>query len=188
MGDNLWIFVWHDGSMTKDGRGPAEKTLTFRRRRGRQIALAVWFVAAVGIGVQLLVNGWKAFDSPLTPWLTAVSWLVYGMAGLPRVTISESGLELCNGVMTHYIPFSAVDDLQNRYKVFINAEGRKYVSEVSAPPGSNVVGSDVYIPLPASTRMRNDHGGSLENLSSQDPVTADWLSGRPALSCAEGST
>lgn len=128
--------------------------------------------------MQLLLYGREAFDSVLIPWLALMSWLVYASAWLPRVTIAGCGLESCNGLVTYYIPFSAIDDLQNRYKVIIKAEGKKYVSEVSAPPGSNVVGSEMHIPISDSTRTRNDHGRSLENLSNQDPVTAAWLSRR----------
>ncbi|MCI0143971.1 hypothetical protein KNN17_20635 [Arthrobacter bambusae] len=166
--------------MVKDHREPAKKISTFRRHRGRQITMAVWVVAAIGIGADLLLNGREAFDNVLIPWLAIISWMVFANAWLPRVTIAESGLEMCNGLLTLYIPFSAIEDLQNRYKVIIKAEGKKYVSQVSAPPGSNVVGSETYISVLDSTRTSDDDGGSLENLSNQDPVTTAWLNRRLA--------
>ncbi|MGM7778963.1 hypothetical protein ACSVHC_23500 [Arthrobacter sp. KNU-44] len=164
--------------MAHDEQGPIEASLTFRRHRGRQLTVAVWVVAAIGIGAQLLLNGKDAFGDVSIPWLAFMSWMVFANAWLPRLTIAESGLEMCNGLMTLYIPFSAIDDLQNRYKVIIKAGGKKYVSQVSAPPGSNAVGSRTYIPVPDSTRTSDEEGDSLEIPSGQDPVTTAWLNRR----------
>lgn len=161
-------------------RGPGAKPLTFRKRRGRQITVAAWLVAALGISAQLLLNWRGAFDHVLIPWLVLASWIIYVLQWRPRLTIAQSGLELCNGVETHYLPYPAIDDVQNRYKVIIKANGKKYVSQVSAPPGSNAVGIETHVSAPYTTMTTNDHGYSGMDQSDQDPVTAAWLRGRLA--------
>lgn len=166
--------------MGKSDRGLAERPLTFRKRWGRRITVSVWLVAAIVIGAQVLLNGEEAFNSVLMPWLVMMSWGVYVFEWRPRLTITESGFEMCNGEKTYYIPFAAIEGIQNRYRVFITANGKSYVSQVGALPGSNVVGIELRVPTPDLTTTANDRGQPSETQSSQDPVTAAWLNARSA--------
>jgi hypothetical protein len=166
--------------MGKNDRGLGERPFTFRKRWGRRISVSVWLLAAIVIGAQILLNKEQAFNSVLMPWLVLVSWGVYVFEWRPRLTITESGFEMCNGEKTYYIPFAAIEGIQNRYRIFITAEGKSYVSQVGALPGSNVVGSDLPVPTPDRTTTANDRGRSSETQSTQDPITAAWLSARSA--------
>ncbi|WP_247043665.1 hypothetical protein [Arthrobacter rhizosphaerae] len=98
------------------------------------------------------------------PIAATLHLVAHGLAWLPRVTVTESGFELCNGEKTHYIPFGAVEDVENRYRVVITARGRRYVSKVGVMPGKVAVGAGP---------------------DNEDPITSAWLNGRFARSGRE---
>lgn len=131
--------------------------LTFRKPWAREISVAALSIAAIGIGIRVVLLGWEITSDGLAAWLLLMALVIYGLFWLPRVTVTESGFELCNGEKTHHIPFSAVEDVQNRYQVVITAHGKKYVSKVGVMPGKVAVGA------------RSDN---------EDPITSAWLNGR----------
>lgn len=130
--------------------------LTFRKPWGRKISAAVWAVAALGIVLEVSFTRWDAFTSFWTPWLAIISWTAYMQLWRSRLTITESGLEVCNGDKTHYIPFTAIEDIQNPYRFVITAHGKKYNSQVGVLPDKVAVGAQ----------------------ATEDPVTTAWLNGR----------
>lgn len=141
------------------GKDDSAARLTFRKPWAREILAAAWSVAAIGIGIRIVLLGWEVIYDAVAVWLFLMALVAHGLAWLPRVTVTESGFELCNGEKTHYIPFGAVEDVENRYRVVITAHGKKYVSKVGVMPGRVAVGA-----------------GS----DNEDPITSAWLNGRYA--------
>lgn len=146
-----WSLHGTIGHMGEDDRGTS--SLTFRKPWGPKVTVAAWSVAAIGIGLQVFFTGREALNNPIVPWLLLMAWAAYMMAWRPRLTVSESGFEMCNGEKTHYIPFPAIEDVQNRYRVVITAHGKRYVSQVGSLPGEVAVGAQ----------------------SNEDPISAAWL-------------
>lgn len=146
------------------GKDDSWARITFRKPWAREISVAAWSVAAIGIGLRVVLLGWEVINDVLAAWLLFMALVAHGLAWLPRVTVTESGFELCNGEKTHYIPFGAVEDVENRYRVVITARGRRYVSKVGVMPGKVAVGAGP---------------------DNEDPITSAWLNGRFARSGRE---
>jgi hypothetical protein len=109
----------------------------------RATAVLVWLCCGIVAGYLLLVQDIGNFLR-FGPFVALTAWLAYLAQWLPRLVISRDGVRIVNGLKTHTIPFSQVQDLEVRHSVRITANGRRFTSwGAPVPRNAIAAGLDV---------------------------------------------
>jgi hypothetical protein len=122
--------------------------------------MLVWVVCAVPLGWFTATSDWEGLAT-YAPWLLLVAWTVCTVLWLPRLIIRPDGLSVVNGLRTHWIPFSVMEDVNVGHSVSIKADGRNVVSwGAPMPRGAMAAGREVFAGsgiqtiTPGDTRLR----------------------------------
>ena len=109
----------------------------------RPIALMAWAGCAVPVTWFVATADWEALGT-FTPWVLLVAWTVYIVLWAPRLVIRPDGLTVVNGLRTHWIPFSVMEDVNVGHSISIRADGRKIVSwGAPMPRGAMAAGHEI---------------------------------------------
>ena len=110
----------------------------------KPVATLVWIVCAVPVVWFGARSDWEPLGIS-APWLLLVAWTVYILLWRPRLLIRPDGLTVVNGLRTHWIPFSAMEDVNVAHSVSIRAGGRKIISwGAPMPRGAMSAGREVF--------------------------------------------
>lgn len=177
------------GKTTTPPRSTAT-TRSFKEPSSRVVSLVVWAGSAVAVG-WLLLAGKTGAAVAATPWLAALSLLVYLTQWRPRLLVDADGLDVVNGLRRHRIPFAAVDDIEVRHSVTVTAAGKKYVSwGAPTPPSAFAAGFDHARDLkqrPFGILPSNERMSQSEPASGRDAIVRAWQDARHAASAAAGA-
>lgn len=144
-------------SPEKAGAGAEDERVVIRSRGGIGLCVAVWAIAAIGLGAMVVEGNVDALVH-LGPLFLFAAWGCWILLGAPALRIDESAVELVNIARTVRIPWSAIVDVQPGYSLTITTVRRSY--HAWAAPGGTQAASygrllqdeqtRLHLPLPDS--------------------------------------
>jgi hypothetical protein len=118
------------------------KALTLRTRTSMGLCLAVWVIAAIGLGSMVAQGYWTELLRYGTFFLVA-GWGAWMLFGAPAVRIDDDAVTLDNVVRAVHIPWDQVDDVEAGLSLRIRTPSGAF-SSWAAPGGSDTAPSAAF--------------------------------------------
>ncbi|MEY3561182.1 MAG: hypothetical protein RL068_334 [Actinomycetota bacterium] len=116
------------------------------------VAIALFVSVLIGLWV---TEGFWAFAISVPP-MALVSFVIALLYWFPRVEVDEGGVRLVNVLRTHYVSWGAIELIDTKYALTLQALGKRYTAWAAPAPGRHsavFASKDQGAHLPESTYL-----------------------------------
>lgn len=106
----------------------------FRSTLGRALTIGVAAVAAVGLVVATVTDGWSGLGNALPPLTLAVT-LVWALFWRPAVLVDDGGVTLRNIVRTIELPWPAIHRIDTKWALTLYTAYGEFTAWAAPAPG-----------------------------------------------------
>lgn len=105
----------------------------FRPKGGVALAATSFGIGALSVGSLVFASKWVLLPGALSIWFAA-SVILYALMVRPKVVVARAGITVVNPIRTIDLPWSAIEQLDNRYALTIATATAKFTAWAAIAP------------------------------------------------------